>query len=90
MVIGHSSSMGLTDKIFLQTHVTFCECVCSMNFDVICILLLLNTLNKKASQINFFSVAEIMLETLGLQDDEKLGHTSALGQLIRSAVDSFT
>ena len=25
MVIGHSSSMCLTDKIFLQTHVTFCE-----------------------------------------------------------------
>ena len=25
MVIGHSSSMCLTDMIFLQTHVTFCE-----------------------------------------------------------------
>ena len=25
MVIGHSSSMCLTDKISLQTHVTFCE-----------------------------------------------------------------
>ena len=25
VVIGHSSSMCLTDKIFLQTHVTFCE-----------------------------------------------------------------
>ena len=37
-----------------------------------------------------FSVAEIMLETLGLQGDEKLGHASALGQLIRSVVDRFT
>ena len=25
MVLGHSSSMCLTDRIFLQTHVTFCE-----------------------------------------------------------------
>ena len=25
VIIGHSSSMCLTDKIFLQTHVTFCE-----------------------------------------------------------------
>ena len=25
VVIGHSSSMCLTDEIFLQTHVTFCE-----------------------------------------------------------------
>ena len=25
MVIGHSSSMYLTDSIFLQTHVTFCD-----------------------------------------------------------------
>ena len=25
MVIGHSSSTCLTDKIFLQTHVTFCD-----------------------------------------------------------------
>jgi len=25
VVIGHSSSMCLTDKIFLQMHVTFCE-----------------------------------------------------------------
>ena len=25
MVIGHSSSKCLTDRIFLQTHVTFCE-----------------------------------------------------------------
>ena len=25
VVIGHSSSICLTDRIFLQTHVTFCE-----------------------------------------------------------------
>ena len=25
MVIGHSGSMRLTDTVFLQTHVTFCE-----------------------------------------------------------------
>ena len=25
VVIGHSSSIYLTDRIFLQTHVTFCE-----------------------------------------------------------------
>ena len=27
VVVGHSSSMCLTDQIFLQTHVTFCECL---------------------------------------------------------------
>ena len=25
MVIGHSSSMCLTDRLFLQMHATFCE-----------------------------------------------------------------
>ena len=28
VVIGHSSSMCLTDRIFLETHVTFCEYFC--------------------------------------------------------------
>ena len=48
MVIGHSSSMCLTDRIFLP-H-------CSMNLDVTCILLLPNILHKKVSQIYFFQV----------------------------------
>ena len=46
VVIGHSSSMCLTDRIFIP-H-------CSMNLDVTCILLLPNILHKKVSQIYFF------------------------------------
>ena len=55
--------------ILSQTHVTFCEYLVfhefrrnllntlnthTMNLDVTCILLLLNTLNKKVSQIYLF------------------------------------
>ena len=65
MVIGHPSSMYLTDGIFLQTHVIFCE-YCSMNLDVTCTLLLLNILNKKVSQIYFFEVLDTVFSSCRL------------------------
>ena len=59
----HSSSI-LTDKIFLQTHVTFCDYLVFHEFqlDVTCILLLLNTLNKRELQIYFFQFVYSLLK----------------------------
>ena len=47
MVIGHSSSMCLTDRTFLQTHVTFCEYLVFHEFRRNLDVPLLNILNKK-------------------------------------------
>ena len=54
MVLGHLSSICLTDRIFLQTRVTFCEYLVFHEFR----RNLLNILNKKVSQINAFEVLD--------------------------------
>ena len=48
-----SSSMWLTDRTFLQIHVTFCEYFRFREFRRTCILLLLSTLNKKVRNTDF-------------------------------------
>ena len=38
MIVGQSSSICLTDRIFLQMHATFCEYLVFKNLEVTCTL----------------------------------------------------
>ena len=53
------------NRIFLQTHVTFCEYFMFHEFRrTTCILLLLNILNKKVSQIYFFEILDTVFSSI--------------------------
>ena len=54
VVIGHSSSMWLTDR--MHVHVIFCDYLVFYELGGTHTLLLLSTLNKKVSQIYFLQV----------------------------------
>ena len=57
--MGHSSSMCLTDKIFLQTHVTFCEYLVFHEFKRNFYITLAKYLEQEGIAIYFFQFVYI-------------------------------
>ena len=60
--IGHSSSMCLADRAFLQTHVTFSEYLVFHELGFTCILLLLITLNKNTACVRAYARTHTRLQ----------------------------
>ena len=69
MVIGHSSSMCLTDKTFLQTHVTFCEYLVFHEFKRNLYITLAKYLEQEGIANLLFSIC---LYTVFLKDKSKV------------------